>query len=170
MPHPIGPLQLRRALGGFATGVTIITTVAPNGEFFGMTANSFSSASLNPPLVLFSLDKSADCYNAFEGADKFAINVLCAEQQEISTRFSTKDIDKWEGLKFTLGDLGCPLIEKSLCAFECKIHARYPGGDHAIYVGEVEGVHALEEARDRGPLLFFRGAYTTLGTTRSSRR
>lgn len=164
MSRPIGPTELRRAFGDFATGVTIITTAVPNGEFFGMTANSFSSVSLEPPLVLFSLDRNADCYDAFESTDRFAINVLSAEQKEISTQFSTKDIDKWEGVKFTLGNSDCPLIEESLCVFECKIHARYPGGDHVIYVGKVEEMHALEEVQERGPLLFFRGAYATLGT------
>ena len=148
-------LRLREALGNFVTGVTIVTT--RNGdELHGLTANSFTSVSLDPPLVLFSLSRTADCFDAFEQTDAFAINVLRADQECLSSRFATKDIDKWSGVEWRSGHGECPLLDGAIATFECRVTARHEGGDHVIYVGEVIRFdHCLEW----DPLAFFRGRY-----------
>ena len=149
-------LRLREALGNFVTGVTVITT--RNGdELHGLTANSFSSVSLDPPLVLFSLSYMADCFDAFEQSDFFAINVLRSDQEALSSRFATKDIDKWGGVEWRPGHGECPLLDGAIATFECRVTARHEGGDHVIYVGEVL---AFAHHREGDPLAFFRGRYT----------
>ena len=148
--------QLREALGNFVTGVTVITTRHAD-ELHGLTANSFSSVSLDPPLVLFSLSRTADCFDAFEQSDFFAINVLRSDQEELSSRFATKDIDKWSGVDRRPGRGGCPLLDGAIATFECRIAARHEGGDHVIYVGEVVEFAQYPEGE---PLAFFRGRYT----------
>ena len=149
-------LRLREALGNFVTGVTVVTT-RQAGEIHGLTANSFSSVSLDPPLVLFSLSRTADCFDAFEHTEFFAISVLRSDQEALSNRFATKDIDKWGGVGWRPGQGGCPLLDGAIATFECRITSRHEGGDHVIYVGEV-----LEFASraDGEPLAFFRGRYT----------
>ena len=148
--------RLREALGCFVTGVTVITTCDGGGEPLGLTANSFSSVSLEPPLVLFSLARTADCFAAFESANTFAVNVLGADQEALSGRFATKDADKWSGTAWRPGRGGCPLIDGAIATFECRVAARHEGGDHVIYVGEVIG---FAHGRDGDPLAFFRGRY-----------
>jgi len=118
--------------------------------------------SLSPPLVLWSLARNAECFAPFEAADHFAINVLNHTQQELSTRFATKDIDKWAGTEYALGDTGAPLITGAIAAFECKVFARHPGGDHVIYVGEVLRVAV---SGDAPPLGFYRGRYCEITLT-----
>ena len=147
--------ELRDAFGRFATGVTIVT-VTHAGDPSGLTANSFSSVSLDPPLVLWSLAKNADCFAHFEAEDHFAVNVLNRDQEAISTRFATKDVDKWEGTPYTTGRTGTPLLKGSIATFECKVYARHEGGDHVIYVGEV--LH-VDTGGDDPPLGFYRGRY-----------
>ena len=149
-------LRLRDALGNFVTGVTVITT-RHRDELHGLTANSFSSVSLDPPLVLFSLSRTAECFDAFESVDYFAVNVLRADQEALSNRFATKNIDKWTGVAQQPGRGGCPLLGGAIATFQCRVSARHDGGDHVIYVGEVvEFAHS----RDGEPLAFFRGRYT----------
>jgi len=154
----IDPRELRDAFGRFATGVTVIT-VNREGRLSGLTANSFSSVSLDPPLVLWSLARDADCFDEFQGAAYFAINVLARHQETISTRFATKDVDKWAGTPHELGVTGAPLISGALATFECHVHARHEGGDHVIYVGEVQQVQVSATA---APLSFYRGRYCEL--------
>ena len=149
-------LRLREALGNFLTGVTVITTRFGD-ELHGLTANSFSSVSLDPPLVLFSLSRTADCFDAFEQSNYFAINVLRSDQEALSNRFATKDIDKWTGVDWRCGEGSCPLLEGALATFECRIAARHDGGDHVIYVGEVI---RFDHCPEGDPLAFFRGRYT----------
>ena len=148
--------RLREALGCFVTGVTVITTRDGGGEPQGLTANSFSSVSLDPPLVLFSLARTADCFAVFESANAFAVNVLGADQEALSGRFATKDADKWSGAAWRPGPGGCPLLDGAIATFECRVAARHEGGDHVIYVGEVI---AFTHDRDGDPLAFFRGRY-----------
>lgn len=152
-------LRLREALGCFVTGVTVITTRDGAGEPHGLTANSFSSVSLEPPLVLFSLARTADCFAAFESANTFAVNVLRADQEKLSGRFATKDADKWSGVAWRSGYGGCPLLDMAIAAFECRVAARHEGGDHIIYVGEVAGFSHQPEGE---PLVFFRGRYAAV--------
>ncbi len=147
--------ELRDAFGRFATGVTIIT-VSSDGEPNGLTANSFSSVSLDPPLVLWSLARNADCFEAFEREDHFAVNVLNRSQEALSTRFATKDVDKWAGVAHRPGATGSPLLTGAIAIFECKVYARHDGGDHVIYVGQV--LHVETDA-DAPPLGFYQGRY-----------
>ncbi len=158
-PMSIDPLTLRQSLGNFLTGVTIVTTRTPDGAPVGLTVNSFNSVSLDPPLVLFSLARDAECFAHFQAGDRFAINVLGAHQAELSTRFATRNIDKWAGIPVREGEIGLPLIEDAIATFECRVHARHEGGDHVIYVGEVLALDAREEAE---PLGFYQGRYASL--------
>ena len=146
--------ELRQAFGAFATGVTVVTT-AFEGRRYGVTANSFSSVSLDPPMVLWSLARSSASFAAFENAPAFAVHILAAHQQPISDRFASKGIDKFAGIDTTEGLGGAPLLAGCAARFECRTAYRYEGGDHLIFVGEVA---ALDQAASE-PLLFHGGRY-----------
>jgi flavin reductase (DIM6/NTAB) family NADH-FMN oxidoreductase RutF len=147
--------DLRNALGTFATGVAIITTCDAAGRLRGLTGNSFSSVSLDPPLVLWSLSCAAPSLPAFREATHFGVNVLGQEHRELSRRFAGAQPDKFDGVPFTLGQYGVPLLDGAAAHFECRIVDRYYGGDHEIFLGRVE-----RYAYERKPtLLFCHGAY-----------
>ena len=150
--------DLRNAMGLFATGVTVITTKDTAGKPFGLTANAFSSLSLDPPMLLICVDKGVDCYNCFEESKVFAVNFLSLGQEELSTRFATKGIEKFEGLSYSVGELGVALLDGALAHFECTVAHAYEGGDHTIYVGEVQKL--VTSPGD--PLLFYQGKYRSL--------
>lgn len=152
----VTPRTFRDAMGCFVTGVTVISTLTPSGEPVGLTANSFNSVSLDPPLVLFSLAKDATRFNAYVQSRHFAVNVLAEEQQDLSARFARKGETSWEGVPFETWDTGCPIVPGALASFECTTEATYEGGDHLIIVGRVLKVLHLEEGR---PLLYYRGRY-----------
>jgi flavin reductase (DIM6/NTAB) family NADH-FMN oxidoreductase RutF len=154
----IDPRELRNVMGHFATGVTIITTKDVSGKPFGLTANAFSSLSLDPPLVLICVDKKVDCYACFDQSRVFVVNILSEGQDQLSTRFATKGIEKFEGIAVRQGNLGVPLLEGAVAHIECTLTSAYEGGDHTIYVGEIQSVAA---SGDR-PLLFFKGKYSRL--------
>lgn len=154
----IDPRELRNVMGHFATGVTIITTRDVSGKPFGLTANAFSSLSLDPPLVLICVDKKVDCYACFDQSKVFVVNILSEGQDHLSTRFATKGIEKFEGVAVRQGNLGVPLLEGAVAHIECTLTSAYEGGDHTIYVGEIQSVAA---SGDR-PLLFFKGKYSRL--------
>ena len=146
----------RAALGQFATGVTVVTTRSENGDWIGLTANSFNSASLDPPMVLWSLKNDSQNFDVFADASHFAVNVLAAGQVEVSQRFSRNVEDRFAGLECSQGINGLPLIAGCAATFQCRNVHRYSGGDHAIFVGEV-----LEfEVSERTALVFHRGGYT----------
>jgi flavin reductase (DIM6/NTAB) family NADH-FMN oxidoreductase RutF len=147
--------EYRRALGTFATGVTIITTSRSGGEPVGLTANSFSSVSLDPPLVLWSLSLRSPSLQAFEEASHFAVNVLAADQAHLSKRFSTPIPDKFDGIAWHRGIARLPLIEGTLARLECANTVRHISGDHVIFIGQVE--HFEYEAK--APLVFCHGCY-----------
>jgi flavin reductase (DIM6/NTAB) family NADH-FMN oxidoreductase RutF len=152
------PRDLRNALGTFATGVTIVTTNGPGGTPIGLTCNSFSSVSLSPALVLWSLSLRSPNLNRFLQAPNFAINVLAAEQQAISRRFAQPIANKFDGVRYTQGKLGLPLIFDAAAHLECRNETRYYSGDHVIFIG-----HVLHYSyRDCPPLLFHRGRYAGL--------
>ncbi len=153
-------LRLREALGNFVTGVTVVTT-RYGDELHGLTANSFTSVSLDPPLVLFSLSRTADCFDAFERSDCFAINVLRSDHEDLSNRFATKDIDKWSEVRWRPGHGGCPLLDGAIATFECRVTTRHEGGDHIIYVGEIL---RFDHRPDGEPLAFFRGRYAAVSS------
>lgn len=150
--------EFRNALGQFATGVTVITTRDAEGQPVGMTANSFSSLSLEPPLVLWSIAKTSSNYAVFAEANHFAIHVLSAEQQSLSGQFARKDIDRFDGIEFETNDSGTPLLAEFLSRFECTTEHRYDGGDHLILVGRVQDL----ATGDGDPLLFFRGNFLNI--------
>ena len=150
--------DLRNAMGLFATGVTIITTKDASGKPFGLTANAFSSLSLDPPMLLICVDKGVDCYACFDESKVFGVNFLSLAQEELSTRFATKGIEKFEGLSYAVGELGVALLDGALAHFECRVVHAYEGGDHTIYVGEVRRLVTMEG----NPLLFFQGKYRSL--------
>ena len=156
---PLDAKELRTMMGHFATGVTVVTTKDSNGQIFGITANAFTSVSLDPPLVLVCIDKTAQCYPCFEESGIFAVNILNQQQQEISRRFATKGIDKFEGLSWRSGSSGAPLIDGAVGYVECRIVERFEGGDHTIYLAEV----ICGTVTSGEPLLFFRGKYHRLG-------
>jgi len=151
--------QFRRALGRFATGVCVITARDPRGRPFGLTVNSFASLSLNPPLVLWSLQKSSETMEAFRVATRYCVNVLSHEQQGVSARFARRDDHLMREDEYYEGSTGEPVLHGGLAAFECDIDARHDGGDHIILVGVVR---ALELRAGGRPLLFYEGGYREL--------
>ncbi len=155
------PSEFKDALGCFATGVTVVTAVGPRGELIGITINSFNSVSLDPPLILFSLNRRAYSMRAFLSTQAFAVNILRAGQEEISSRFARSLDDKWLGVKHEIWDDGCPILTGALASFKCKTRHTYHGGDHVIFVGEVERLRHDPEGR---PLLFHGGRYGGPGT------
>lgn len=156
----IDPLLFRQLLGCFPTGVAVITTTAANGQPAGLTCNSFSSVSLEPPLVLFSLRKASSLVSTFAGAEAFAINILSQQQDALSGRFaSSKIADKFEGVAWRKGPLGMPIIDDCLVSFECSVFARHEAGDHDIFIGEVK--HMGQGCADQA-LVYYKGAYRML--------
>jgi flavin reductase (DIM6/NTAB) family NADH-FMN oxidoreductase RutF len=153
------PKTLRDALGCFATGVTVVTCFAQDGQPFGITANSFTSVSLDPPLLLVNVHKQAACAPALTAASHFAVNVLQTGQQPASIRFSTRDEDRFGPNDWSPGEYGAPVLAGSLGVFECERHAVHDGGDHHMLVG-----HVLKASFDPtfDPLLYFRGSYRRL--------
>jgi flavin reductase (DIM6/NTAB) family NADH-FMN oxidoreductase RutF len=156
----IDPLLFRGALGLFATGVTIVTASHSKAGLIGITANSFNSVSLDPPLVLFSVANTARSLRSFLEAPGFAVNVLRKDQKRLSTRFARQGIDKWAGVDYEPGRFGAPLLPGTMAAFDCLHYAQYEGGDHLIIVGRVV---AMEHDVEGDPLLFYRGRYCAIG-------
>jgi flavin reductase (DIM6/NTAB) family NADH-FMN oxidoreductase RutF len=155
---PIDKNELRRVMGHFATGVTVITTISKDGRPFGLTANAFTSVSLEPPLLLISVDKKAESYACFEESRVFTINILADDQEALSRKFAVSGGNKFEGVAFHSGANGVPILEGTLAYIECKLYASYDGGDHTLYLGEIEQT----ESREGKPLLFYRGGYRAI--------
>lgn len=151
--------SFRAALGNFATGVAVVTACAPDGSFVGLTINSFNSVSLEPPLVLWSLDLASPSLEAFRAASHYAINILAADQEELSQRFATRLQDKFGDLLLCSGVGGAPLLHGCCAWFECANEIRYPGGDHLIFLGRVE---RFSGDADRPPLVYHAGGYRRL--------
>lgn len=150
--------EFRASLGMFATGVTIVTARTDSGALLGLTANSFNSVSLSPPLVLWSLSRMAGSLAAFSDGRHYAINVLAADQQMLAERFAARDTDRWAGVSFTEGASGAPLLDGAAASFECFNRSQYTEGDHVIFVGEVERCSHRPGA---SPLLFHGGRFFT---------
>ena len=142
----------------FATGVTIVTARTPAGALVGLTANSFNSVSLNPPLVLWSLAQGASSMDALSTGSHYAINILAADQKELAERFASKRSDRWLDVPFTAGVCGAPLLTGAAATFECFNRSRYEEGDHVIFVGEVE---RCSHRAGAAPLLFHGGRFYT---------
>lgn len=144
-----------KVMGSFAAGVTVVTTTDPDGQPCGLTATAFSSVSLNPPLALVCIDKGAASHAAFAAADAFGVNFLAVDQVDVSARFAKAGADKFGETNWHKGELGVPLIDGTIGFAECKVAHAYDGGDHTIFVGQIE----VAEASEGEPLAYFRGAY-----------
>ena len=155
---PVDDAQFKLALSHFASGVTIVTT-EHDGKPFGMTVASFASLSLRPPLVLVCIEKAAQTHDAIAAAGRFGVNILEQKQSELSGRFASRIEDKFAGVETRRGKLGVPLLANALTTIECRVHAHLPGGDHSIFVGEVEHIHSSEGT----PLIYYRSGYHRLG-------
>lgn len=159
--------DFRQTMARFATGVTVVTTQS-NGKFYGLTVSAFCSVSLNPPLVLISIDTSAQTHPILHQSQVYAVNFLNAEQQYLSERFARKDQGEgknFEDIKFHIGETGTPLFDEALGYVECRVVAEYPGGDHTLFLGEVISLHINDTSapadQEPPPLLYFRSHYTT---------
>lgn len=157
----IDPKLFRQLLGCFPTGVAVVTTCNADGSPAGLTCNSFSSVSLEPPLVLFSLRKASSLLPTFVESGSFAINILSQSQDALSGRFASSRIaDKFESVAWRRGPLGTPLVDDCLASFECSVHARHEAGDHVIFIGEVE---QCSHQAGHTPLLYHAGRMHTGG-------
>jgi flavin reductase (DIM6/NTAB) family NADH-FMN oxidoreductase RutF len=152
--------QFRDALGQFATGVAVVTSLV-DGVKMAMTVSSFNAVSLRPPLVLFSVARSAQSFDLWQRAQAFAVMVLQEGQTALSNRFAKSGANKWHDIDVVSGTTGAPLLPTSLACFECKVYARYDGGDHEIVVGEVINLRNSSH-QSTGPLVFYGGRYRSL--------
>lgn len=150
--------SFRRALGNFATGVTIMTAQNAKGEKVGVTANSFNSVSLDPPLILWSIDKRSSSYDVFAEATHFAVNVLAADQIDLSNKFARSKDDKYANVDFELGAGQAPVLKECSAVFECERYNIVEGGDHWIIIGRVVNF----QDNGRSPLLYHQGAYSSV--------
>ena len=150
------PRQFRSALSCFATGVTIVTCLGEDGAPHGVTVNSFSSVSLSPPLIIFSLDLETRSLPSFQASAGFSVNVLASSQTSLSQKFAETGIEKWDDVTWHKGETGAPVLEGVIACLDCLPEAAYPGGDHLIFVGRVENCEVKE---GDAPLLFYKGAY-----------
>jgi flavin reductase (DIM6/NTAB) family NADH-FMN oxidoreductase RutF len=157
MNQPITDELFKSAMASFASGVTVVTTMDANNRPFGLTATAFCSVSKSPPLCLVCVASSADPYPAMKDTARFAVNFLSREQTDLSVRFSTHGIDKFDGVSWSAGaETGCALLSAALVSVECVVEATVPAGDHEIFVGLIRRIHAGTGIE---PLIFFRGQY-----------
>lgn len=158
MIHGVDPPQFRQLLGRFATGVTVLTTRAASGEPVGMTASSVASVSLEPPLVLVSVDHKNDMHDALAAAQHFVLNVLGVDQEALARRFAETETERFRGVSYRENARGIAVLEGVIAHIECEKHATVPGGDHSVFFGLVVGGDATEGR----PLLYYRGGYAGL--------
>ena len=157
----LSPDDFRRGLGSFASGVTVVTTRDGEGRPAGLTASAFTSVSLVPPLILVCVAQNAQSYPALRDSKGFAVNILAGGQEGISNRFASSkgtSAEKFDGVPHSVGALGFPLLAGALAHLECSTVHAYPGGDHTIFVGQVEAVRTQADPAVE-PLLYFRGRY-----------
>lgn len=152
----LNPREFRDAVGSFATGVCVITANPQGVEPFGMTVNSFASVSLDPALVLWSIQNDSDCFEAFEQAERFTVNVLAEDQRDISNQYAKKNQHDLSKAHYRLGKTATPVLRGAVSSLECEVWARYPGGDHTIIVGKVL---EMSYNRNEEPLVFHAGQY-----------
>jgi len=155
---PLEKAEFRQALGHFAAAVTVVTLQRADGERAGITVTAFSSLSLEPPLVLVCIDKRAKIHDHFEKDRYFAVNILRHDQEAVSRRFASSEPDQFREFGYSDSPNGAPLIRDAICSIECRVVDALAGGDHTIYVGEVENARVQEGK----PLLYFRGGYAEI--------
>lgn len=156
-PPEFDSRHFRDALSQFATGVTIVTTRLGNGQFLGLTASSFNSVSIDPPLVLWSLARKASSMPVFSGNSHYIINILAADQMYLAKRFARHTGNRFDGVEFELSRTGLPILRGVAAWFECHNRSRYPEGDHVIFVGEVERC----DFNPQPALIFHGGRFTS---------
>ncbi len=157
---PLDQRELRNCLGGFCTGVTVVTTLTgPDDRPIGVTVSSFNAVSLDPPLVLFSLDRRASALPAMEAAGRFAVNVLAEDQDELCRRFARPVGDDFADVGYQQWSTGAPILDGCVSSFDCRTWRTYDGGDHVIFLGEVVRMRTRPELR---PMLFYRGGFHRL--------
>jgi flavin reductase (DIM6/NTAB) family NADH-FMN oxidoreductase RutF len=154
----VEPPQFRQLLGRFATGVSVLTSRTAKGEPIGMTASSIASVSLDPPLVLVSVDKTHDMHETLETGTHFVLNVLSSEQEALSRRFAGEEPDRFRGVRYRENERGIAVLDGVVAHIECEKRTAVPGGDHTIFIGLVVGGNAT----DKRPLLYYRGGYAGL--------
>jgi flavin reductase (DIM6/NTAB) family NADH-FMN oxidoreductase RutF len=154
----LDPATFRSVLGRFASGITIVTTSDEQDTDHGMTVSAFCSVSLDPPLVLVCIDHAATMHPLIDRMTHFAVNVLSSDQEALSRRFATEELNRFDGIGYVRGTNGPPLLDEALAHLECRVHRLLPAGDHTIVLGEVEAA----SARDARPLLYYRGGYAQL--------
>lgn len=154
----VTPDEFRSVLGRFPSGVTVVTTKNGDGSDEGMTVSAFCSVSLDPPLVLICIEKSASAYEALTTASGFVVNILAASQEQVARRFSIVDIDRFEGVGYSRSPNGIAVLDDVLGVIECTNFAMHDAGDHTIIVGEVEAARAQSGT----PLLYYRGGYAQM--------
>ncbi len=155
---PVTSDEFRAALGNFASGVTVVTTVDAVGKLHGITVSAFCSVSLDPPMVLICIEKTTASHYAFGESEIFVVNILSEDQAEISEQFAEPFFDKFEGIGYEIGTLGAPVLTGALVNLECRLRHSLNGGDHSIFVGEAESVRVGRSE----PLLYFRREYRGL--------
>ncbi|MEP7212939.1 MAG: flavin reductase family protein [Acidobacteriota bacterium] len=155
---PITNDEFRSALSRFASGVTVITTRDADGTLHGITVSAFSSVSLDPPLVLVCIERSAGSHHVFQETGLFVVNILSSDQLELSERFASPSSDRFAGVGMTLNIDGIPLLSNCLANLECRLKLTADGGDHSIFIGEVENASIHEG----DPLIYFRSDYRTI--------
>jgi len=159
MDHPVTTAEFKAAMASFAAGVTVITTVDASGQPFALTATAFASVSKAPPLCLVCVGYDAEAYPAIAQTGRFAVNMLSRGQQDLSARFATHGLDKFDGLVWTPGEsTGCPILADTLAAVECTVSHALSAGDHAVFLGAIQRI-ALGSG---DPLVYFRGGYCDL--------
>lgn len=155
----IDPATFRAVLGRFASGVTVVTVRDADGRDHGMTVSAFCSVSLEPPLVLACIDRTATLLPSLGAGTAYAINVLSESQEALSRRFAAEMDDRFDGVGYTRGPSGSPLLDDTLAYLECRVEARVDAGDHVVVIGRVENTHVNEDA---APLLYYRSGYGRL--------
>lgn len=155
----INQIDLRNAFGRFATGVNVVTSTDTDGSPIGMTANSFSSVSMDPPLLLWCPGNSLPSLPAFRRAGHFTINVLSATQQNLAQQFARPAVDKFAGVSYHTGIFGAPVLDGAVATFECRVDAMHPAGDHQIMIGEVFAFNSTDTSN---PLVFHSGQFSSL--------
>src|SRR6201996_5345174 len=158
---PLDPRSLRDVFGLFATGVIVVTAETAEGVRLGMTMSSFNTVSLDPPLILFSIRRNALSFAAWQAVDRYAVNVLGANQEDMANRFAKTTGDKWEGVRSSMNAGEAPTIVGCPLSIQCEAHARFDGGDHEIFLGRVVSV-VKSEAASVAPLVFHGGRFRSL--------
>lgn len=153
---------LRNLLGRFPTGVVVVTAETGEGQRLGMTISSFNTVSLDPPLILFSIQRNALSIDLWKSVDRYAVNVLTRAQQGLANKFARARDEKWEGVDCLSSPGHAPVLKGSAVAFQCEAYARYEGGDHEIFLGKIVSLDEEDGARGADPLIFHSGKFRAL--------